>query len=116
MVATRLFTLSALASIIYTTAALEKRQDDDQTTVSGSTVSSFAIPTVTATNALPTAVTNCHTHDDTPYCVADGADWEIETDVDETNLPDGYEDCQPNGDDGDEMYVACLVLGRTIEY
>lgn len=59
--------------------------------------------TSSAAAAEITAVTDCHTHRDTPYCIADGEEWEVETEVDINSLPDEFTDCHAHG--ADELLV-----------
>ena len=50
-----------------------------------------------------TEVTDCHAHTDTLYCMADSEEWQVTTDVDVENPPDGYSGCHAHGED--ELYV-----------
>lgn len=46
-----------------------------------------------------TEVTNCHPHVDVLYCIADGGEWEVTTDVDAANAPESYSGCHSHGPD-----------------
>lgn len=46
-----------------------------------------------------TEVTGCHAHTDTLFCMAGGEEWEVQTDVDVANAPDGYSGCHAHGED-----------------
>jgi hypothetical protein len=46
-----------------------------------------------------TEVTNCHPHVDVLYCIADGEEWEVTTDVDAANAPESYSGCHSHGPD-----------------
>lgn len=50
-----------------------------------------------------TEVTNCHAHTTTLYCIAGGEEWEVTTDVDVENAPNGYTGCHAHGEN--ELYV-----------
>jgi hypothetical protein len=50
-----------------------------------------------------TEVTSCHAHTDKLYCIADGEEWEVTTDVDVETAPDGYKGCHAHGED--ELYA-----------
>jgi hypothetical protein len=62
-----------------------------------------AAETSVDTNHEITEVTSCHAHTDTLYCIADGEEWEVTTDVDVENAPDGYEGCHAHGEN--ELYA-----------
>jgi hypothetical protein len=51
-----------------------------------------------------TEVTECHAHTDTLFCMAGNEEWEVTTDVDVENPPDGYTGCHAHGED--ELYVS----------
>jgi hypothetical protein len=46
-----------------------------------------------------TEVTSCHPHVDVLYCIADGGEWEVTTEVDATNAPESYSGCHLHGPD-----------------
>jgi hypothetical protein len=55
--------------------------------------------TTTASSA-PTAVTNCHAHDETELSCLDGSDeWQVTSDWDESNPPESFENCHAHGEE-----------------
>ena len=57
----------------------------------------------TSTTADITEVTDCHAHTDTLYCMVGSEEWEVTTDVDVENPPDGYSGCHAHGES--ELYA-----------
>jgi quercetin dioxygenase-like cupin family protein len=54
----------------------------------------------TTTSAAPTAVTNCHAHDQTELYCLDGSDeWQVTSDWDENNPPESFENCHTHGEE-----------------
>ncbi|KAF2166163.1 hypothetical protein M409DRAFT_23354 [Zasmidium cellare ATCC 36951] len=73
------------------------------TATGGSLTSITGTATSTGAATAPTSVEECHTHGDDLFCVADGAEWEVTSNVNVNNAPDNYENCRPTGDDGDDL-------------
>lgn len=46
-----------------------------------------------------TEVTSCHPHEDVLFCIADGGEWEVTTEVDAANAPESYSGCHSHGPD-----------------
>lgn len=72
--------------------------------------------TESASSAEITEVTNCHGHVDVLYCVADGDEWEVTTEVDVENAPESYGGCHSHGADElhcteDDVEVSLLRAG-----
>lgn len=67
--------------------------------------------TASSAAAAPTEVTDCHLHGDTPFCFAGEDEWEIETDVNNDDLPDAYTDCHSHG--ADELCVRLVPILST---
>lgn len=74
-------------------------------TASATGTASMTTLTGTATGAAtaPTSVTDCHTHGDDLFCVVDGAEWEVTSDINMNNAPDSFDNCRWRGDDGDDL-------------
>jgi hypothetical protein len=52
------------------------------------------------TSSAPTAVTNCHTHDETElFCLDDSDEWQVTSDWDESNPPENFENCHAHGEE-----------------
>jgi hypothetical protein len=52
----------------------------------------------TTTSSVPTAVINCHAHDETELFCLDGSDeWQVTSDWDENNPPKNFENCHAHG-------------------
>jgi zinc transporter 1/2/3 len=49
-------------------------------------------------------VTDCHPHEDVLYCMADGEEWEVTTEVDAANAPESYSGCHSHG--ADELHCS----------
>lgn len=57
--------------------------------------------TASATGAsMPTAVTSCHTHDETElYCLDGGDEWRVTSDWDSEDPPESFDDCHSHGEE-----------------
>jgi hypothetical protein len=55
--------------------------------------------TSTESSSEITEVTNCHPHVDVLYCIADGEEWEVTTEVDAATAPESYSGCHSHGPD-----------------
>ncbi|KAK3687097.1 high-affinity Zn(2+) transporter zrt1 [Vermiconidia calcicola] len=47
-----------------------------------------------------TEVTDCHLHDETQFCFAGDAEWEVTTMIDTADAPESYSNCHAHGEDG----------------
>jgi len=72
------------------TATAESEPEHDHDHASGTEVES---------SGKITEVTNCHPHEDALYCMADGGEWEVTTEVDAVNAPESYSGCHSHGSD-----------------
>jgi hypothetical protein len=73
-----------------THTATEESEHDDHDHASGSEAES---------SGEITEVTSCHPHEDVLYCIADGGEWEVTTQVDAANAPESYSGCHSHGPD-----------------
>ncbi|KAM0718860.1 hypothetical protein Q7P37_005932 [Cladosporium fusiforme] len=70
------------------------------TAASNGTVTSSTLTTSSTSSALPTAVTSCHTHDETElYCLDDGDEWRVTSDWDSEDPPKSFDDCHSHGEE-----------------
>lgn len=65
-------------------------------TASAQTTSS----TTSSAAAVPTEVTDCHTHGEDIYCVGGGDEWELTSSgYDADSVPDSFEGCHAHDDE-----------------
>lgn len=86
--------------------ALEAEAEDEDAHAHEETHDHAAEPTTettTHTDHEITEVTDCHAHTDTLYCMAGSEEWQVTTEVDVANPPDGYSGCHAHGED--ELYA-----------
>ncbi|KAK4497112.1 hypothetical protein PRZ48_011562 [Zasmidium cellare] len=72
------------------------------TATGGSLTSITGTATSTGAATAPTSVGDCHTHGDDLYCVADGVEWEVTSNINVNNAPDSYDNCRRADDDNDD--------------
>jgi hypothetical protein len=57
-----------------------------------------AAETTTGADDEITEVTGCHAHTDTIYCMVGSEEWEVTTEIDVENAPDGFTGCHAHGE------------------
>jgi hypothetical protein len=66
----------------------------------GTASSTSAASRTTTTSSAPTAVTSCHTHDETElFCLDGSEEWQVTSDWDESNPPENFENCHVHGEE-----------------
>lgn len=60
-------------------------------------------------------VTECHARGDTLYCIHEGDEWEVTSDVDVGNAPDRYSGCYDHSDTELWVFILQLDNGRTTD-